>query len=214
MNDCCNHEPDPDATEMKIFYRTMLVEAFEVASGDGLSNMMVRLIQSYPEKLPLPAEPNTSDWILLPKDIFDQHYAEALYYTRDPFPQLVSETSIMSSDNRNEVANFFMEPFVGEELYSSSGAFANAEPSEDEVFALGNNIVQRFIARIPDMISKFAPGILSGVITVETVLWGAEIAFNFAIGKLPFPVPDVIKTKLWDMLESAIRAAWEANSTG
>lgn len=217
MTDCCNEEPKPEATQLRLFTRTSLVEAFEINDNDSPStNMMVRVIEDYPIKLPLPVEPTTADWVIIPKDVFDQYYKEVLEFdSSSPSFLLTTETRFMSANlsGGNEIAEFFQEPFIGDALYSSE-LTASAAPGEDEMFALGNNIVQKFIARIPEMLVKFGPGILSGVFTIETVLWGAEVAFNFAIGKLPFHLPESIKTKLWDMVEMAIRAAWEANNAG
>ncbi len=101
-------------------------------------------------------------------------------------------------DQRQKIADFLAVPDSLNESTASAGPL-----DEASAFAAGRPIVDFILSRIPDAIATF-----KAWVSVELLLNGAEVAFDFALGKLPFPVPQVVRDRLWEMLESAIRDLW------
>lgn len=207
---CCNHDqPDPNTPVLQIFTRTVVVEAFPVDSafdtgfkavGVPTLNYMVRTVPSYPTTPAIEGDIPTHDWMLIPADTFLTHFKPVTYME---IPDMPETTSMGDSLNTELVADLLKVPFV-DDVFASAGADENN--LNEVAFGLGNNIIQNIISRIPDATHRFR-----NFITIDMLLAGARLAFDFAIGKIPFPVPKFITDQLWNTLETAIRSIWAAD---
>ncbi len=186
--------------------RPEFVSAYEVGDHDM---MMVELIPSSPEKLPLPTELKINEPVLIHRSVFDQHYYEVPYHV---LPNPLSEPDPMSDAHSTELAEIMKEPLVGvvfdPNAMASATEGAEVNNESTQIMMLGGAVNNGILSTIPGILDRFR-----GVITLQTVLWAAETAFNFGIKKIPFPIPESIKTLLWNQLESAIRNLWDAQNT-
>ncbi len=84
--------------------------------------------------------------------------------------------------------------------FSSEESFASAAPGvEFDAMAYGLPIVDKLRDRA---------SALKDYVTLELVLAGARFAFDFATGRIPFPVPQSAKDALWALAENAIRSLY------
>lgn len=60
---------------------------------------------------------------------------------------------------------------------------------------------------IVDIIKNRAAA-LKDYVTVDMVLFGAKLAFDFAISKVPLTISPELKAQLWDMIDAGIRAIY------
>ncbi len=176
---------------MNLYQRRELVEANPTEDD---THMLVFPISSEISKDGLITIPTP---YLIPMEFFRQNY--------EIVPQLSGKDFAMN----DQVADFIKAPLVGFDATAASSASAASDgfaaaPDYAAAFAAGRPIIDLIINRIPDTIQQFP-----NFISLELLLWGAEVAFNFGIGKLPFPIPEIIKTQLWNQLEAAIRAIWQ-----
>jgi hypothetical protein len=95
----------------------------------------------------------------------------------------------------SELCDYLRQPFEGDD---PSVAYA-APGAELDAMALGLPIVDRLKERVSG---------IKDFVTLEAVLFAAQLAFNFAIGKLPIVVPEAIKAQLWSLCEQGIRALY------
>jgi hypothetical protein len=198
MNDepCCG---EFDESRLMVLYTRKPQTVRAVLTADN-QNMLVEVL--------LP-----KDGSLSPTPTIGEHIADSLYLI--PTVNFFEHYSLVGtesmSDSQTQVSDFLKAPFVGitfAEPDAEVAAMAAASPDNEAVFVPYENAISAGILdNIPLVISTY-----KDFITVEILLWGAQTAFDFAIGKIPFPVPQAVKTKLWDKIEAAIRSIWDAQN--
>lgn len=89
------------------------------------------------------------------------------------------------------------------------GGSANFAGSDEETMALaaGRPIVDALLERVTQAIVNYRD-----YVTVELLLAGARLAFDFGMGRIPFPIPDTAKEKLWQLVEAGIRSIWDTSN--
>lgn len=86
----------------------------------------------------------------------------------------------------------------------SQDAFA-AAPSDEHGAA--RHVAQGIIQRIPDVISRWRD-----FITTDLLLAIARKAYDFALNRLPIPIPDSIREAVWQIVAEYIHDALAAGS--
>lgn len=95
-----------------------------------------------------------------------------------------------------EVCDYLRLPFEGE---NSDLAYAAHGVDTESGEAMGLAIIDRIKERV---------GGIKDIVTLNVALFAAKLAFDFAVGKLPFELPAELKEKLWLMCETGIRAIY------
>lgn len=95
--------------------------------------------------------------------------------------------------DQEAVNQAFLADFAQVETFAAAGV---PEASEE---AYGGPIV--------DIIKNRAAA-LKDYVTIDMVLFGAKLAFDFAVSKLPLTISPELKGELWAMIETGIRAIY------
>jgi hypothetical protein len=111
------------------------------------------------------------------------------------FFRFLAKGAAMVFNSDAEVCDYLRQPFEGDDpavAYAAAGG-------EPDAMALGLPIVDQIKTRVAS---------IKDYVQLNTVLFAAKLAFDFAIGRLPIAVPEAIKEQLWALCEQGIRALY------